>query len=185
MKRLRVVWPALALLVFLFPGCGGKKRPPAVSTGAPTSSVNENASRPPETLQPGPEIGPVPGEGLGAADLGSEGEGGPLADIHFQYDQASLTDEAKGTLEKHALWLQSHRDTKVTLEGHCDERGTTEYNLALGDKRAQTAREYLLSLGVSGDRLSSVSFGKEKPLDTGHDEASWAKNRRVHFRVKR
>jgi len=73
----------------------------------------------------------------------------------------------------------------VTVEGHCDERGTVEYNLALGDQRAKTVADYLTTLGVSQDRLGSVSFGKERPVETGHDEAAWAKNRRAHFKVSR
>jgi peptidoglycan-associated lipoprotein len=127
---------------------------------------------------------PLGQEGVGGENFDSD-EGGPLADIQFEYDKASLTDTAKGILEKHALWLQAHRDAKVRVEGHCDERGTVEYNLALGDKRAQAAQEYLVSLGVARDRLSTVSFGKEKPLDPGHGDSAWAKNRRAHFRVGR
>jgi peptidoglycan-associated lipoprotein len=174
----------LVLLALLISACG-PKRPPAVTTQSSAGHDSQN-SRPTETLPPEPDLRPQNEGGIGGTDLGTDSEeGGPLSDIHFDYDQASLTDEAKGTLEKHALWLQGHRDTRVNVEGHCDERGTVEYNLALGDKRAQAAREYLVSLGVAADRLSAVSFGKEKPLDQGHSEAAWAKNRRDHFRVSR
>jgi peptidoglycan-associated lipoprotein len=114
-----------------------------------------------------------------------DGETGPLADIYFGFDQTTLTPEAQATLERHALWLQTYRDLRVTLEGHCDERGTVEYNLALGDQRGQVAYEYLVGLGVSPDRLTTVSFGKERPVDPGHNEAAWARNRRVHFVVSR
>jgi peptidoglycan-associated lipoprotein len=113
------------------------------------------------------------------------GEGGPLADIHFEFDQAALTDQARATLEKHALWLQNHREARVTVEGHCDERGTVDYNLALGDKRAQATRDYLVSLGVAPERLRTASFGKERPLDPSSNEQAWAKNRRAHFAVSR
>jgi peptidoglycan-associated lipoprotein len=113
----------------------------------------------------------------------SAGEGGPLADIQFEYDRSILTDSARATLEKHALWLQSHREAKVRVEGHCDERGTVDYNLALGEQRARAAREYLVSLGVAGDRLSTVSYGKERPVDSANNEAAWARNRRDHFSV--
>jgi peptidoglycan-associated lipoprotein len=89
------------------------------------------------------------------------------------------------TLEKHALWLQNQRDVRLRLEGHCDERGTVDYNLALGEQRAQAARDYLLSLGVAPERLATVSYGKERPLDPGHEESAWARNRRVHFAVQR
>jgi peptidoglycan-associated lipoprotein len=105
--------------------------------------------------------------------------------VHFDYDRAELSDQARAILEKHALWLQNHRAAKVVVEGHCDERGTVDYNLALGDKRARVAREYLVSLGVAGDRLQTVSYGKEKPLDPGSNEQAWARNRRAHFVVSR
>jgi peptidoglycan-associated lipoprotein len=187
LKRLRPLATLLAL--FVFSACG-PKRPPVVATGAESERAADasGAMEGAETLEPGPDVQPIEGEGLGEDLLDTEsalGEGGPLADVFFGYDQATLSDEARATLEKHALWLQNHRDLRVRVEGHCDERGTVEYNLALGDQRAQAARDYLLSLGVSPDRLNSVSFGKERPLDPGHDEAAWAKNRRAHFAVER
>ena len=98
----------------------------------------------------------IGGEGASGSDIPGgafTGEGGPLADIHFELDSAALSDEARSTLEKHALWLQGQRGARVTVEGHCDERGTTEYNLALGEQRARAVRDYLVSLGVSQDRL--------------------------------
>jgi peptidoglycan-associated lipoprotein len=147
--------------------------------------VAEN--EPVQSLDPGPDVQPVEGYGLGQDLLGSEGsvEGGPLADIYFGFDQAVLSDEARAILEKHALWLQNRREVRLLVEGHCDERGTVEYNLALGEQRAQAVRDYLLSLGVSPDRLASASYGKERPVDPGHDESAWARNRRVHFAVAR
>jgi peptidoglycan-associated lipoprotein len=188
-SRSRRSYFAVIAVLLLIAGCG-KKRPPAVATGGGTDPRTEATSRPeprlPESLDAGPDVQPIEGEGLGMDALESElGEGGPLADVQFGYDQANLSDEARATLEKHALWLQNHRDVKVQIEGHCDERGTVEYNLALGDARAQAARDYVLSLGVSPDRLSTVSYGKERPIDPGHDESAWAKNRRAHFKVQR
>jgi peptidoglycan-associated lipoprotein len=94
-----------------------------------------------------------------------------------------LSDAARQTLGQDAAWLQAHAGAKVTVEGHCDDRGTVEYNLALGEHRARAAKDYLVSLGVAGGRLRTVSFGKEKPLDTGSGEAAWARNRRAHFVV--
>ena len=88
-------------------------------------------------------------------------------------------------LARHAEWLKARPAAKVTVEGHCDERGTVEYNLALGDKRAHAVRDYLVSLGVPADRLQAVSYGKERPMDSGHGEAAWAQNRRAHFAVSR
>ena len=88
-------------------------------------------------------------------------------------------------MSRHAQWLQQHPETRVTIEGHCDERGTVEYNLALGDLRSQSVREYLVSLGVAADRITTVSFGKERPLDAARNEAAFARNRRAHFVVSR
>jgi peptidoglycan-associated lipoprotein len=191
-RRLTHPWLVLALAVPLAAGCGGKKRPPAVSTAPPSSSEPSGRSLPSE-VPPAGETGPDV-RSLGAEAARNEdftpsnletGEGGPLEDIHFEYDSANLNDQARSMLEKHALWLQSHRDAKVMVEGHCDERGTVEYNLALGEKRARAARDYLASLGVASGRLRTVSYGKERPLDTASTEAAWAANRRAHFTVSR
>jgi len=180
-------------LVTLAAACGGK-RPPALATAAPGEGGDPQAvagagqQQPTETIPEGPDVRSIQGEGASGADLPGSGltsEGGPLADIRFLYDSSALTDEARGTLEKHALWLQGQRGSSVVIEGHCDERGTVEYNLALGEQRARAARDYLVSLGVGQDRLRVVSFGKERPLATGGDESSYAQNRRAHFAVGR
>lgn len=102
-------------------------------------------------------------------------------DIHFEFDQYILSDTAKQILNKRAQWMKDYPAAKVLIEGHCDERGSAEYNLALGQKRAEVAMNYLTSLGISANRISTISYGKEKPLDTGSNEAAWAKNRRAHF----
>jgi peptidoglycan-associated lipoprotein len=99
--------------------------------------------------------------------------------IYFDYDKANIRDDQKGGLTANADKLKAHAELKVTLEGHCDERGTAEYNLALGQKRADSAKAFLTKAGVAADRLKTVSFGKERPADPGHTEAAWAKNRRV------
>ncbi|MDP2808025.1 MAG: peptidoglycan-associated lipoprotein Pal [bacterium] len=101
--------------------------------------------------------------------------------IFFAFDSYSLNDEGKALLNQAGGLLRSYPDVALRLEGHCDERGTAEYNLALGEKRANAVREYLENLGVSRSRIATVSFGKEKPAVTGNDEASWAKNRRVEI----
>lgn len=105
-------------------------------------------------------------------------------DVLFEYDSADLTSEAKILLKEKALWLQANSGVSVSIEGHCDERGTTDYNLALGERRANTAKSYLVNLGVSDSRLSTISFGEEKPLDTAATEAAYRKNRRAHFVIK-
>ncbi len=109
--------------------------------------------------------------------------GDVLKDVSFAYDSSELSSTAVDTLKGHADWLKSNQK-KVTVEGHCDERGTTEYNLALGDRRAKSASNYLRSLGVPSGDLKTVSYGEELPLDPGHTESSWSKNRRAHFAVE-
>jgi peptidoglycan-associated lipoprotein len=96
-----------------------------------------------------------------------------------------LRDDAKDILKKHAQWLKEHPSVRLIIEGHCDERGTSEYNLALGQKRADSAKAYLVQLGIDPSRIETVSFGEEIPLDPGHDESAWAKNRRAEFVVKK
>ena len=107
----------------------------------------------------------------------------PLKMIHFDYDQYAIREDAKPTLEGNAAWLKKFSSAKILIEGHCDERGTAEYNLALGQKRADEAAKYLADLGIEKERIKTISYGKEMPLDKGHDEAAWAKNRRDHFVV--
>lgn len=104
-----------------------------------------------------------------------------LGDIFFDFDRSMITAESEAQLKTNAEWMAANKGKGLVCEGHCDERGTAEYNMALGERRAQSAKESLMSLGVSGDRLSTISYGEEKPFDTGHNEDAWAKNRRVHF----
>ncbi len=108
-----------------------------------------------------------------------------LERIHFDFDQYVLTDEAKAILAKDAGLLRAAPAVKVLIEGYCDERGSDEYNLALGEKRALATKNYLVSLGVEADRLSVISYGEEMPLDPAHTPEAWAKNRRADFKVKR
>ena len=107
--------------------------------------------------------------------------GGLLKDVHFAFDSYALSAEAKETINANYQHLKDNSDWKVTLEGHCDERGTNEYNMVLGSNRAQAVSDYLTSLGLPAGQSSTVSYGEELPLDPGHNEAAWAKNRRVHF----
>jgi peptidoglycan-associated lipoprotein len=106
-----------------------------------------------------------------------------LNDIHFHYDKYDINREDEGILKENAAFLKKNPKMKIQIEGHCDERGTTEYNLALGERRANSAKKYLVSLGITSDRISTISYGKERPLDRGHNEQAWAKNRRAHFIV--
>ncbi|HEU20307.1 MAG TPA: peptidoglycan-associated lipoprotein Pal [Deltaproteobacteria bacterium] len=110
-------------------------------------------------------------------------EAASFNDIYFDFDRYDLKPEARATLRDHADWLMQHTEFEAIIEGHCDERGTREYNLALGERRAQSTRDYLITLGVEKERLTTISYGEELPLDPGHNEEAWAKNRRCHFVV--
>lgn len=104
-----------------------------------------------------------------------------IPDVHFDFDKYNLKPEAQAILKAGAPAYLNYKEYKLVVEGHCDERGTVEYNLALGDKRAAEAAKYLVDLGIEKERIKTISYGKERPLDKGHDETAWAKNRRAHF----
>ena len=99
----------------------------------------------------------------------------------FDFDSSDLTAEAQEILKRNVAYMNENPDMKATIEGHCDERGTNEYNLALGDRRAQSAKSFMMNMGISLDRLSTISYGEERPLDEGQNETAWSKNRRAHF----
>ncbi len=114
-----------------------------------------------------------------AADREAALKASKLEPVLFEFDQWSLREDQKEVMAKNAEWLKANPNTKVRLEGHCDERGTAEYNLALGQKRADAVKGFLEGLGISSQRMNTISYGEERPLDPGHDEAAWVKNRRV------
>ena len=107
----------------------------------------------------------------------------PLANIYFDYDKALIRDDARPVLEANAGWLARFKTIKILVAGNCDERGTEEYNMALGEKRAKAAMDYLTTLGVSAGRMRIISYGKSQPVEPGHNEAAWQKNRRDEFLV--
>jgi peptidoglycan-associated lipoprotein len=154
--------------------------PPSTAGGASTSlpappePVAEPSIVPPE---------PVKDDAIRSASLDDINRNSPLQPLFFELDSSDVNGQGQTTLNANAALLKKYPSWAVTIEGHCDERGTAEYNLALGERRAVAARAYLVSLGISGDRLRTVSYGKEFPFDPGHDEASFAKNRRAHFVV--
>ncbi len=148
--------------------CG--KKPPAELPPAPVGAPQTQNTAP--ALPPAPQ-GPTPGS---QADFLSK----VTADrVFFATDASDIDAEAKATLDSQAKWLAQYPAVKVTIEGHCDERGTREYNLALGDRRATAAKNYLAAAGVAVSRINTISYGKERPDATGSDEAAWAKNRRA------
>jgi peptidoglycan-associated lipoprotein len=123
----------------------------------------------------------VPADAISSASLDDLNRNSPLKPVFFELDSADLSAAGQKALDENAALLKRYASWTVTVEGHCDERGTAEYNLALGERRAGAARAYLVSLGISGDRLRIVSYGKEFPFDPGHDESAFSKNRRAHF----
>ncbi len=140
---------------------------PAPSTQAPTVQVT-----PPATpVQPAP----APQQQAGAPVAS------PLKDVFYDFDKSAIRDDQKAALNDDVAWLKANTGAKVLIEGHCDERGTAEYNLALGERRAKTAKDYLIAAGIAADRISTISYGKERPFVLGHDESAWKWNRRAHF----
>jgi peptidoglycan-associated lipoprotein len=178
---------AVAVLLLVAAAACHKKVPPvARPMPPPTSTGNPTGQRPPappEPVQEPPVVPPEPvrDDAIASASLDDLNRNSPLKPVFFELDSSDLSAEAQKTLDGNAATLKKYATWAVTIEGHCDERGTAEYNLALGERRAIAARAYLVSLGISADRLRIVSYGKEFPFDPGHDEAAFAKNRRAHF----
>lgn len=183
MRNLPTRFPliALAALVLLVPACS-KSAPPAP---APAPAVEAPAPAPVETPSPQPEPAadweeadePDPGY-LSAADINAKHL---LKTVYFDYDRAEIRPDQRATLQANAAWLRDHADVRIVLEGHCDERGTRDYNMALGDRRSQATREYLISLGVDASRIETISYGEERPVAPGQDESAWSQNRRSEF----
>jgi peptidoglycan-associated lipoprotein len=168
--------------------CGGKKPPVARAAPPPPAAPS---STPPITRPPAPpervaEPTVVPPEPLredtiASASLDDTNRNSPLKPVFFEFDSSDIAGDARGSLDANAGVLKKYSTWAITIEGHCDERGSAEYNLALGERRAVAARAYLVSLGISADRLRTVSYGKEFPFEPGHDENAYAKNRRAQF----
>jgi peptidoglycan-associated lipoprotein len=150
---------AAVAAVFLLAGC--ETKPKATPDNTPPANTNTYSSQ--------SNIVPGSAEDL-KVNVGDT--------IHFDYDKYAVKDEDRGTLQKQAAWLQKYPSVRVSIEGHCDERGTREYNLALGARRANAVKEYLVSLGVSAARVDTISYGKERPICMESEETCWAQNRR-------
>jgi peptidoglycan-associated lipoprotein len=179
--RRKLTWSgaAVALLISITAGaCGGKKPPVArpIPPPPPPSSATNRPPAPPEPISEPTVVPPEPvrDDAISSASIDDLNRNSPLKPAYFEYDSSELTPEAQAVLNENAATLKRYSSWTVTIEGHCDERGTAEYNLALGERRAVT-------LGVSADRLRIVSYGKEFPFDAGHDETAFSKNRRAHF----
>lgn len=131
---------------------------------------------------PQPEAAGADARGAGNESvLGGAGKESVLKDAFFDYDKSSIRPDAKLNLDENAKWLKANPNAALTIEGHCDERGTREYNLGLGQRRAKAAKDYLVSAGINPKRIKAISYGKEQPFVPGHDESAWKWNRRAHF----
>jgi peptidoglycan-associated lipoprotein len=175
-----VLMPLLAVVLW---GC--PKKPP--QTAEPELEVVSEPAAPPAAEMPPPE--PEPMEDMTEPVLPEDitelnvvaAERGLLGDVYFDFDQADLRADARERLTRNAQFMRENPDLLFTIEGHCDDRGTNEYNLALGQRRATTALDYLVSLGISHDRFRALSYGEERPVCTEQTEVCWQRNRRAHF----
>jgi peptidoglycan-associated lipoprotein len=185
-------WAALVLIfaAVLAAGCAKKQTVKSgVEAGAPLPEVAATAPETPVQETPITEAPPPPMMTAREAEAArgvavTEEKPSRFEDVRFDFDQSALREDGKRICQDVAAYMKSHPRATLLIEGHCDERGTAEYNLALGERRATAVKNYLVSLGVSKAALSTVSFGKERPLDPGHNEDAWAKNRRAHFLLK-
>jgi len=163
--------------------CGNPPNPPPPKWTAENANAAPSASAAAKPATPAVKASPGDGSSLDALRSGDSATGGPLQDVHFNFDSAELSETARATLKSNAEWLKKNPAARVQIEGHCDERGAADYNMALGAKRAQAAMDYLTTLGVPGNRLSTISYGEEIPVCKEKNEGCWAKNRRARFVV--
>jgi peptidoglycan-associated lipoprotein len=165
--------------------CAPKKPPVARPLPPPPPATTQEAPPPPPPapVAERPVITPPPiaEDPMTSRSVDELNRDSPMRVAYFGYDSAELSAEARAALDANAAILKKYPTWTVTVEGHCDERGTAEYNLALGERRAVAAQSYLVALGIPASRVKIVSYGKEFPFDPGHDDAAWAKNRRAHF----
>lgn len=188
MRRLSVLF----LIALMAGSACTKKHPPATPMPQPpptttTSAPRSTPSPVTATIPPAPPSIPmdpavtVNSDPLVSADIEKINKESPFKPVYFAYDSDALDDLARATMSANAEIMKKYPTWVITVEGHCDERGTAEYNLALGDRRALAVKNYMMSLGIAGDRLKTVSYGSEFPFAPGHDEAAWTQNRRAHF----
>ena len=186
MKRRATLAVMATLVVAVTAGACAKKVTPVArpNPGPPTSTSNTNPPpAPPEPVSEPALVPPMPAveENIGSKSLDDLNRDSPLKPVFFELDSAELNGSGQTALQENAGVLKQFDTWQITIEGHCDERGSAEYNLALGQRRALVARDYLVSLGIPATRVRTVSYGKEFPFDPGRDEAAYAKNRRAHF----
>jgi len=186
-RQLLVVLASVALSV-AFSACKSSTKnvpppppEPVVDQSAP--DVAEPTEPPSDFVSEEPVVEELPGDTAELNRLAQER--GWIRDAFFEYDSSSLTDQAREALQTSASWIKGYPQYGLLIEGHCDERGTEQYNLALGDRRANAARDYLVSLGLDATKIRTISYGEERPFDTGTSEAAFARNRRAHLVLTR
>ena len=168
----------LMLVLGLAAAACGKKTPPVARPAPPPITTADNTgARPPAPPEP------LAIDSIASASLDDLNRNSPLKPVFFELDSNEIGGAAQAVLNENAAVMKRYPTWTITIEGHADERGTAEYNLALGERRALAARAYLVTLGIPADRLKTVSYGKEFPFDPGHDEAAYGRNRRAHFVV--
>jgi peptidoglycan-associated lipoprotein len=190
MKKIFVM--AILISAFLITGCAEKKvvkpvQPELEQQQQPSAAAPKETKEKKGTIRPEERITERELAKVETKDELSKykEESGLFKDVYFDFDRYDVQQDAKAVLEGIASWLLKNPSTKILVEGHCDERGTNEYNLALGDRRARAVRDYLVALGIPSDRIETISYGEEKPACTEKTEECWAKNRRAHFVVLR
>lgn len=164
----------VTLLCSVLIGCSSTPSTPPVDEQSQVSSTDVSDQ---------PDVAGISDQPIGEENVPAQTTVSGLERIYFDFDQFTLSDEARATLTQNAEYLKANSGLKVVIEGHCDERGSDEYNLALGESRALAAKNYLVSLGIPAQRLSVISYGEEKPLDTRKSENAWATNRRAEFKA--
>ncbi len=186
MKKL-LISTLCALSVLALPFIASCKAKPKSPEAAPAPAVEMKTEevKQPEAAKPWQEPKPAaePIVAKPSPEADDYNRQGVLKTIYFDFDRYNIKDEYKDALRQNAQWIKDHSEFNVVIEGHCDERGTNEYNLALGDRRAGSTKEYLTALGVSGRRLRTISYGEERPAVNGHDESAWSRNRRAQFLI--
>ncbi len=176
---------SLVVSVSLFAvGCSQKTVMTGEGTGTGSADSVDQADTSRQPLEPiGTEesLDSEPVEDLGKLNILEGRSTGPMLPIYFDFDQSNIRVEQKGRVENNAAFLKDNFQSRIVIEGNCDERGTNEYNMALGERRAIGAKKYLVNLGVPAGRINTISYGEERPLNHGHDELAWSQNRRADF----
>ena len=175
-----------ALLLLALPASVSCKAKPSSPEPAPAPSVEmetEDVTKP--TPAPSPRRTTEMESERIETSLSAEeySRQGALKTIYFDFDRSNIKDDYKAALRQNSSWIKEHTEFNIVIEGNCDERGTNEYNLSLGDRRANSTKQYLTSLGVPANRLRTISYGEERPAARGHNESAWSKNRRAEFRI--